>query len=125
MSAVEAVTGEGAAPWTVLAYVPVSVAWIVVFRLTDGIPLPLVPTILGLLVEFALGYGMYRRHKAAWTIALILMVLPVLGIPNRFVSGGLGSGLLKLAFTVVLLFLLLHRTTRRWCWEVREPMTRP
>lgn len=112
-------------PATVLAYVPLSVLWIVTLRLTDGIPLPLIPTFVGLAIDAALGYGMYRRRKAAWTIAVVLMILPILGIPNGFARAGVDGGLLNLGFVAAVLYVLLHPDTRAWCSEVRPPMERP
>lgn len=124
MAATDAPADGGRTPWTVLAYVPVVVVWTLGFRLTGDQGFPLVPTLVALVIDVAIGYGMYRRRKAAWTIALILMVLPILGLPNAFMSG-VASGLLQLAGVVALLYLLLHPETRAWCSEVRPPMERP
>lgn len=125
MAATDIPARDPSAPWTVLAYVPVVVLWIVAFRVADDQGFPLVPTLVPLIINVAIGYGMYRRRKAAWTIALILMALPVLGLPNAFVRGGIDSGLLQLAGVVALFYLLLHPDTRAWCSEVRPPMERP
>lgn len=112
-------------PTAILAYVPLSVLWIVTLRLTDGIPFPLIPTLVGLAIDGALGYGMYRRRKAAWTVAVVLMILPILGIPNGFAQAGVDGGLLNLAFVIAVLYALFHPDTRAWCSEVRPPMGRP
>lgn len=118
------ITAEGRAPWTVLAYAPVAILWMVAFRVTGDQAFPLVPTLVSVLINLAIGYAMYRRRKAAWTIALILMVLPVLGLPNAFIDG-IASGVLQLAGVASLLYLLLHPRTRAWCSEVRPSMERP
>ena len=116
---------EGRPPWTVLAYLPVVVVWTIAFRVSAGQDFPIVPTIVALTIDGAIAYGMYRGRKAAWTIALVLMALPVLGLPNAFARDGLDSGLLQSAGVVGLLYLLLHPMTRAWCSHVRPPMERP
>lgn len=119
MTATDLPADEGRPPWTVLAYVPITIAWTLAFRLTGGIDVPLVVTLVALAVNVALGYGMYRRHKAAWVVALILMVLPVVGLPNAF-AGGFNRGLLHLAGVIAVLYVLLHPDTRRWSSQVRR-----
>ena len=116
---------EERAPWTVLAYVPVVLLWSLAYRFTEGGEFPTIPILVGFSVQIAIGYGMFRRRKGALTIALILMVLPMLGLPGTFLRDGIGSGLLSLTGVVVVFYLLLHPATRAWCSDVRPPMERP
>lgn len=116
---------DGPAPWTVLAYAPVSLLWTVIYSITEGTGFPIGPTIMIVVIDVALGYGMYRRRKAAWTIALILMALPILGLGNSFIDSGFAAGMRDVIGIAALLYVLLHPDTRGWCSEVREPMKRP
>lgn len=116
---------EPKVPWTVLAYAPLSLLWTAIYRITEGTGFPVAQMIMIVVIDVALGYGMYRRRKAAWTVALILMAFPILGVGNSFIDSGVVAGIRDLIGIAVLLYVLLHPDTRAWCSEVRPPMKRP
>lgn len=108
-------TDEATAPWTIIAYARVQIVWMMVYRITEGTGSALQIVLFGILIEVALGYGMFRRSKVAWIIALILMALPILDVGSSFLRSGPGAGLREAIGIIATLFILLHPRTRAWC----------
>lgn len=111
--------GEARPPWTVLAYIPVSILWMVTYRVVEDIGFPIGPSITGAIIILAVGFGLYRGSRAAWVIALILLAFPILALPNSIASGLLVA-LENLLGVAALLYLLLHPATRAWCSRSRS-----
>lgn len=101
-------------PWTVLAYVPVSLVWMVVAELTDDDPFRAWSVPLSLALTLAIGYGMYCRNRGGWMVGVFVMVFPIMGVPI-FLRESTSAGPVQIAGVLSLLFLLFHPETLRWC----------
>lgn len=101
-------------PWTVLAYVPVSLIWMILAELTDDDPFLPWSVVLGLILTLAIAYGMYCRNRGGWMVGVFVMVFPIMGVPI-FLRESTTAGVVQVAGVLSLLFLLFHPETLRWC----------
>lgn len=121
VGAIDVVADVARAPWTVKAYLPVWFTWSVLFGFLDGGGFRVWPTITGVIIVGAIWYGMIRGFRGAWVVALVLLILPLLGLPGHFVRQ-LSLGFVSLVGLSATMFLLLHPLTRAWCWRAGRPM---
>lgn len=121
MAATDIPARDPGVPWTVIGYLPVWFAWTVAFNVLDGGGFALWPAVGGTLIELAIWYGLIRGSRTAWIVALVLLVLPLLGLPGAF-ARELSLGIVSFVGLAATLFLLLHPDTRAWCsWPLLPP----
>jgi hypothetical protein len=100
--------------WTLAVGLALAV-WTV--RAASGLPLPLVCALIGTaILEIALGYGLLRRARAAWSFAVsltsVLAVALLIALPAIFKSGGstlLGTAAAMLIATQLVLLVTSRR----------------
>lgn len=102
-------------PWPVLAYLPVHIFWTVAFRWVQDGPLEPIRTLVGLLIPVAITIGLWRRGRAAWTIAVALEILAILLGIGHLAGEMTALGVVQIAGALLLLALVVSPSMRRWC----------
>ena len=105
-------------PWTIQAYLVVTLAATVAYLALVGDPFKL---IISLLISFVIYVGMARGSRLAWLIAVGLASIGVLGAVSFVVSEVTHSvshttyEWLQVLWLLLTLGALLHPLTRAWC----------